>query len=259
MSVSGGELTIRGIAQRPDTEGVLPAVIISHGYTANHTSVLRYVQQFAEWGYYAFCFDFCGGCIVGMSDGATTDMSVATEKEDLKAVISYVQSLPAVDSNRILLMGCSQGGFVSGTTAAELGDQIQALIMFYPALCIPDDARSGNMGGTTFDPNNIPDPIEGAPILLGRCYPDAVMDMDIFSVLPAYKGPVFLAHGTKDEIVHYTYSERALAAYTGGKEAGPERQLLLIEGAAHGFTPEYDEIAVAAVKDFLRANALEAD
>ena len=47
--------------------------IVSHGYTANHTSVLNYVRQFAEWGYYAFCFYFCGGCLVGMSDGATPE------------------------------------------------------------------------------------------------------------------------------------------------------------------------------------------
>ena len=237
-------------------EGVIPAVIVSHGYTANHESVLDYVRQFAQWGYYAFCFDFCGGCMVGMSDGATTDMSVATEKEDLKAVVSYVQGLPDVDKGRIMLMGCSQGGFVSGTTAAELGDAIRALIMFYPALCIPDDARSGNMGGTTFDPSNIPDIITGGPILLGRCYPDAVMDMDIYAELVKYQGPVYIVHGTKDPIVDVSYSVRALEAYTGGKESLPERQLVIIEGAGHGFTPEYDRIAVSGLEKFLKENGL---
>ena len=43
----------------------------------------------------------------------TTEMSVLTETKDLKAVIEYVRNLSYTDSEKILLMGCSQGGFVS--------------------------------------------------------------------------------------------------------------------------------------------------
>ena len=65
-------------------------------------------------GYVAFTFDFCGGyAMCGKSDGKTTEMSVLTETKDLKAVIEYVRNLSYTDSEKILLMGCSQGGFVS--------------------------------------------------------------------------------------------------------------------------------------------------
>lgn len=38
-------------------------------------------------------------------------MSVLTETKDLEAVIEYVKGLPYTNSNEIILMGCSQGGF----------------------------------------------------------------------------------------------------------------------------------------------------
>ena len=40
------------------------------------------------------------------------DMSVMTEMKDLKAVIDYAESLPYTDADRLVLMGCSQGGLV---------------------------------------------------------------------------------------------------------------------------------------------------
>lgn len=55
----------------------------------------------------------------GKSDGNTTDMSVLTEVKDLEAVIEYAESKTYTNSSKILLMGCSQGGFVSAITAAK--------------------------------------------------------------------------------------------------------------------------------------------
>lgn len=158
-------LVIRGTEYRPQGKK-LPVVIVSHGFMADQRSVRNYAKQFAEWGYAAYCFDFNGGCLKGKSDGRTTDMTVFTEKEDLMAVIAYVKSLPYVDAYHLTLMGCSQGGFVSALTAAELNDQVEKLILFYPALCIPDDARRGQMIMAKFDPQNIPETIKCGPFLL---------------------------------------------------------------------------------------------
>ena len=59
-------------------------------------------------------------------------------------MIAYVQSLP-YNSKKLLLMGCSQGSFVSALTAAKHPALVQKLVLFYPALCIPDDVRAGNL------------------------------------------------------------------------------------------------------------------
>lgn len=249
------QLTIRGTEYRPadiPASEQLPAVIISHGFMANQRSVKHYAKQFAKWGYAAYIYDFCGGCIRGKSDGKTTDMSVLTEKEDLKAVMAYVKERPYVDPARIVLMGCSQGGFVSGLTAAELQDQVWQLIMFYPALSIPDGARAGEMLMARFDPKNIPETIQCGPMLLGHVYPEAAIDMDPNEEITKYPGPVLILHGTKDDTVPISYSMDAADAFDRirGKD-DPKHELLVIEGGKHGFSRAHDKIAMDGVKRFL--------
>ena len=158
-----GGLTIRGTEYRPEGEN-LPVAIVCHGFMAWQDTVRQYARELARLGYCAYCFDFCGGSVMkkGKSDGSTTDMSVLTEVQDLEAVINYVQSLPYT-GNELLLMGCSQGGFVSALVAAKHPELVNKLVLFYPALCIPDDARAGKMMFAKFDPKNIPERINCGP------------------------------------------------------------------------------------------------
>ena len=149
FSCKRDDLTIRGLEYRKtgsgSPENKQPAVILCHGFMGNQSGEATHARFFAKQGYAAFTFDFNGGGVGSKSDGLFENMSVMTEVEDLKQVIQYVQSRPYVDRSRIILHGSSQGGFVSGITAAQLGDAIWKLILIFPALCIPDDARKGKM------------------------------------------------------------------------------------------------------------------
>lgn len=243
-------LTIRGTMFCPEKEQ-LPIAVISHGFMANQKTVYKYARRFAEWGYAAFCFDFNGGCVRGKSDGRTTDMTVLTEREDLKAVIAYAKSLSFTDSDRLILMGCSQGGFVSALTAAQLQEEVTKLILFYPALCIPDDARKGQMILAKFDPENIPEVIACGPMRLGRCYPACVKEMDPFQEISPYGGPVLIVHGDADKIVNLSYAIRANRAYKERDGRLAECHLKVIRGAGHGFVRRADRTAVACVKQFI--------
>ena len=185
-----GDLTIRGTEYRPNGEK-LPIAIVCHGFMANQQTVREYSRVLSKSGYCAYCFDFCGGSVplTGKCDGATADMTVLTEVQDLEAVIRYAQSLPYT-GDMLLLMGCSQGGMVSALTAAKHPEMVDRLVLFYPAFCIPDDARAGHMMFAHFDPRNVPEKIHCGPMLLGRCYPEAVMHMDIFREIAPYPGRV---------------------------------------------------------------------
>ncbi|MCR5811178.1 MAG: alpha/beta hydrolase, partial [Lachnospiraceae bacterium] len=120
------------------------AVILSHGFLANERMCFKYAKLLARMGFLAVTFDFCGGGIISRSDGRSQDMTLMSEKADLLTVVEGVNN--QFSPTRIILLGCSQGGFVSGILAAELGkEMIDRLIMFYPAVCIPDDARKGRM------------------------------------------------------------------------------------------------------------------
>lgn len=238
-----GSLTIQGTEYRPAGDN-LPVAIVSHGFMAWQDTVRQYAKELARMGYCAYCFDFCGGSVMkkGKSDGATTEMSVLTEVQDLEAVIEYTQSLPYT-GKELLLMGCSQGGFVSALVAAKHPELVSKLALFYPALCIPDDARAGKMMFAKFDPKNIPERINCGPMKLGRCYPADVIGMDPIKEISTYHGPVLIVHGTKDKIVNPDYSRRAQKAY-------PNAKLHIIEGGAHGFSKKHDAIAVVHLRRF---------
>jgi alpha-beta hydrolase superfamily lysophospholipase len=119
-----------------------------------------------------------------------------TEVSDLCAVIEYAKGLDYTDSSNILLMGCSQGGFVSALTAAKLKNEIENLVLFYPAFCIPDDARRGKMMWAKFDPNNIPETVKCGPMKLSHCYVADVVNMNPFDEIKGYEGDVLIVHGT---------------------------------------------------------------
>lgn len=239
-------LTIRGTEYRPAGDD-LPVAIVCHGFMAFQDTVRQYAKALARSGYCAYCFDFCGGSVIkGKSDGDTREMSVLTEVRDLEAVIAYTQSLPYT-GRELLLMGCSQGGFVSALVAAKCPNLVSKLVLFYPALCIPDDARAGKMMFAKFDPQNIPEKLRCGPMKLGGCYPAAVIGMDPYEEIKAYTGPVLIVHGTKDKIVRTDYSKRAAECYENA-------EMHFIEGGSHGFSRKHDAEAIAFLNTFASQN-----
>lgn len=244
-------LTIRGIEYKSEGNN-LPIAIISHGFMANYKTVEHYANLFSKLGYAAYCFDFNGGSVLmSKSDGKTTDMSVITETKDLIAVIEYTKSLSYTNENEIILMGCSQGAFVSALVAAKLKDKISKLILFYPALCIPEDARNGKMMFAKFDPNNLPDTINCGPMKLGKCYVLDVLQMDPYNEIKGYLGDVLVVHGTKDKIVKMEYIEKAYNVYNERK-TNNKVEMYAIENGKHMFSKKHDKIAINYIKEFIK-------
>lgn len=248
-----GGLTIRGQEYRGEGEN-LPVCVVSHGFMANMASVRQYAVAAAGLGFAAYIFDFCGGCLEGKSDGKMTDMTVLTEVEDLLAVVEYAKSVPGNDRTRVSLIGASQGGFVSALLAARLGKEIRRLVLLYPALCIPDDARAGKNLMFSFDPDNVPEVIGAGPLKIGGNYVTAAQGMDPFEAIGPYPGPVLILHGTEDKIVDLGYSRRARDTYNA---TDPRRCCLaVIDGAGHGFDRRADAVALDIIRPFLEGMSL---
>ncbi len=248
-------LTLRGTHFRPQGEQ-LPIAIVSHGFMSNRRSVLHYAQALAEMGYASFCFDFSGGCaFFGKSDGKSTEMSVLTEVSDLEAVIRYASALPYTDSSNLLLMGCSQGGFVSALAAAKPNSPVSKLILFYPAFCIPDDARAGRMMFAKFDPKHIPEQFPCGPMKLSSRYVTDVIGMNPYEEIKPYPGDVLIVHGDQDPVVSIRYSEQANQTYrkrpTVKHRRPPRTVFQTIEGGQHGFSRTHDALAMDHVRKFL--------
>lgn len=207
---------LRGFIVRPTKSGKFPTVIVSHGFGSCTRETKKYAQIFVDEGYAAVLFDFCMSGS-GKSSGSSLGMSALTEKVDLINVLEFTKKLDFVDNDRITFVGCSQGGFVSALAAVECEDEIERLIMYYPALCIPDDARRGQMINAKFDPKNVPDTLRALFVKLSSKYVLDVIEMDPYKEICSFKKPVLIVHGIKDRLVDIKYSRRARDEYENCK------------------------------------------
>lgn len=108
-------LTLSGIVQFPDgmQKGErLPAVIVMHGFGSNKDSgnCIEPCKMFNNWGYIAMRFDM-RGC--GESEGKRANLICLEQVEDTKNAVTYLQSRPEVDPDRIALTGSSFGAAVA--------------------------------------------------------------------------------------------------------------------------------------------------
>ena len=234
-----GEKSVYGRLYRPESKKKCPAVILSHGYNGIGADFERECESFAQNGYVAYALDFCGGSTRSKSSGASTDMTLMTEKEDLIAAVDNISSLDFVDSDRIFLLGGSQGGIVTALAAAELGDRIQGIILYFPAFCIPDNWRH------RFDDTGIPETVEFWGLSLGRVFFTSMKELYPFEVIGNYKGGVLIIQGEKDSIVLVDDSQRAASIYENCS-------LTVLKNEGHGFSPEGTATAIALSLDFMK-------
>ena len=215
---------IYGVVYVPQNAGDrMPTIIYSHGFGDTHRSGMDYADTLAENGYVVYCFDFCGGGPGSKSDGTMTEMSLFTEQSDLEAVLEMIQEEPYADSERIVMLGASQGGAVSAVTSAAHKEEVAGLILLYPAFVMADNTRK-EFGSV----EDIPETYSLMGLTVGHDYAGVLMDYDFYQVIPQYDKKVLLVHGDKDGIVPVSYSEKAAQVY-------PSVQFEVLSGAGHGF------------------------
>lgn len=241
FSCMRGELNIRGRIYG-DTGEKGQVVIMAHGFLGTQKMCEDYAILLSEKGNICVTFDFCGGGSESVSDGKTEDMTVFTECEDLMAVITYMEGQSFTD--RISLLGCSQGGLVAAMIAKKIPDRINKLILLYPAFGIADHARKGRIMFYRFDPDNIPDILGTYPMKVGGDYARTIQDLDIFSEIGGFRGPVLYLQGVKDRIVDVRYARKANLLY-------PNCTYHEIEGGRHIFKGKAEEEAREWIAGFM--------
>lgn len=214
-----------------------PVLILSHGFSGDRHHVHGYITKMIHAGYAVYAFDFCGDGYGSESDGKTTEMSVLTEKKDLEVVLEGIRKQPFCQ--KVVLWGKSQGGFVSAIVASDHVDEVDALVLYYPAFVLQDDAKNAY-------PNidDIPETYSIMNMEIGKIYNEDARSFDVYDVIGNYNKNVLLIHGTEDSIVPIEYAEKAVDQYENVK-------YIVIEGATHGFDDEYEDMAIQETKEFL--------
>ena len=184
-------------------------------------------KTLAKSGVAVFSFEFAGGSssTSPKSEGATTEMSVLTEVQNLKDAIRIASGMEYTDPQKIYLMGSSQGGLVTALTAEELTN-IAGLFLFYPAFSLPDDIRS-----SLPKLDEVPETFNLLGTKIGKKYITDIYDMDAYANLDKLAIPVNIYHGKDENIVPITASQKALKRL---KDA----RLTTLEDTGHALTPE---------------------
>jgi alpha/beta superfamily hydrolase len=137
VSFRSGELVLEGILSIPQGAGPFPAVIVCHphplyGGSMDNNVVYSLTETLTQASFVSFKFNFRG---VGKSQGEFGQG--IGEQEDVRASISLMNTVGAVDSNRIGLAGYSAGaGFAFPIGFNDV--RIKALAAVSPPLAIFD-------------------------------------------------------------------------------------------------------------------------
>ena len=238
-------LTLRGKMVVPVTEGQekLPVAVLTHGFMSNNADMSDIAEALGRNGIASVRFDLTGS---GASDGDYADTTFTWQKEDILNELAFARSLDFADPENLFLCGKSQGGFDSAMAAVDCEEEINALILWYPAICIPDDFKAGRVQFTPFDPENIPEvlPIMG-PFSVSRAYIEEGMAIDPLKDFAVFQKDVLIIHGTNDFVVAYEYAQKLAEAY-------PHAELITIDGGGHGFMGDGLQTALSETLRFVQ-------
>ena len=218
-----------------------PLCIIIHGFTGHSEErhIVAVQETLNSIGVATLRADMYGH---GKSDGIFEDHTLFKWLTNILAVVDYAKKLDFVTD--IYMAGHSQGGLSVMLAAAMERDVIKALIPLSPAAMIPEIARSGELLGLKFDPENIPDELEAwdGRTLSGN-YARVAQTIKVEDFVDKYQKPVLIVHGDKDEAVPYECSVKFSKQYKNCK-------LVTIPGDTHCYD-NHLEMVTEAVKEFM--------
>lgn len=201
-----------GTLATPKGKAPAPVVLLLHGFTGTRDEMpltdigegvfSRAARLWAERGYASLRIDFRGS---GESEGAWADTTFDGQIEDALAALAYLKSEKRVAGERVAVVGWSQGGLVA-TAVAGRTPELRAVGLWAPVVNPPLTYTA------LFGPETMRTaPSAKAPVkatILGTAettmnspFFQGVYGIDPVAEMARYEGPLFVAVGTKDEIV----------------------------------------------------------
>lgn len=230
ISIDAGDFVIPAILTLPKGDSPVPVVIMEHGTgSAKDEAGDGYkmlAPALAEKGIASLRFDFPG------SGDSTASYLLYTNEEAIREtqiVADYLSNMSEIDGSRIGLLGWSQGG-TDVLLAASDNDTYKSVATWAGALIIGDMAttemreEAKKTGQTTMEfewRDSLPLSLE---------WIEQADNMDVLAYASKIKAPIGSFHGTIDNTVPFSDSEKVQAGSTNEKS-----KLIPIEGADHTY------------------------
>lgn len=202
-------------------ETIFKTVVISHGFSGDKEENRTNADFYATHGCASYIFSYHN--FYEGSAPRTYDYSLKTEMADLNAIVDGILEYDFTDRSRLFLAGYSQGGAVSALVAASRPDDLRGVVLFYPALMIPDMARERYSSKDAIPET---DTLWDATVFK-RYFSDAY-DIDAYAEISKFKKDVLLMQGDQDLIVPKSVGDKVNESYANC-------EYHIIEGAGHSF------------------------
>lgn len=246
--IQDGVRKLNGQIYIPNSKNKVPLVIFAHGFNGSYRQGRVYAELLASRGYAVYTFDFVHGGPKSQSSSNAKELTVTSQVEDLKSVLKVSQEWTEIEPDQTSLLGISQGGLVASLVASQEPKSVQSLLLMYPAFVIselphqvydsldqiPEESKIFDQFDMEISPNYLLD----------------VWPIHIYTELAKYPGPVLILHGNQDEIVPFSYSEKARSYLQNG-------QVQIIDGAGHDFSGDYFPTVTYPILKFLQDNQKE--
>jgi uncharacterized protein len=236
-------LTARPAGSRPDT-----VVVYVHGFAShqNGEKSLYFRERFNEAGCDTLAFDHRGH---GNSSGTMKALTVTQNIEDLNVILT---SLCADYKNRVLI-GSSMGGQTAAWFAARHPGRIAANLLIAPGFRFLEN-RKRDLGPEgirrLLEEGEMTVRNEWVEVTIGRDLLEDAERYPVEKLLPDYRTPTLILHGTGDDTVPFSDS----VAFAEKSSARP-LELLLIAGGDHRLTDQKAEL-FSAMQAFLKGLGL---
>jgi alpha/beta superfamily hydrolase len=207
-----------------------PVVLLLHGFSGTRDELeipatregifTRTARLLADAGYASLRIDFRGS---GDSDGDFADTTYSGQIADATEALHVLKADPRVARTRIALIGWSQGGLVASAIAgrtnipvatalwAAVGEPEVSFRKLVGAEHIASGLKTGQM------PLELPMPW-GMSLYLKQPFFDELVSTDPLQEIAAYRGPLFVAEGDRDESIPPGTGARFIAAHPGQNE-----------------------------------------
>ena len=226
-----GMALVYDVIQPEDHHGAAVLFMVSGGWFSRWQPAEQRVPWFAH-------LLEAGFTVVAVHHGSAPRFKVPEAVADVRLAVAHLRENAerfGIDPNRLGVHGGSAGGHLSLMLGldAEGENRLQAVVAYFPPVDLAD----------------VVGPSERFPAL--DFDPELAADVSPINFVSADDPPVLLIHGDQDELVSISHSERLHAALD---EAGVANELVVIEGAAHGFRGEAQQTARAATAEFFQAH-----
>jgi dipeptidyl aminopeptidase/acylaminoacyl peptidase len=199
-----------------------PTVVLIHGVHKNRTDVLRAALILRHSGFNALVFD---GRAHGTSEGRYVTYGYY-ERRDVETVIEWLATEKHIDKNRVGLAGESMGAAIALQVAAH-NDGIKAVWADSPFASLHRVSHEFIQSAT-----HLPSAMVSPVIWTTKQVANYRGNFDIATIEPVAMAakiqcPVFLIHGTADQLIATEHSQMIYDALT------VEKELWIVNGIRH--------------------------